>query len=73
MAVGQEMPELWGSRLGHSRILRFWFHSQKGSRARIYENGYNAKNAVKYAFYELAPLVLILDSDDDDDDDLNDS
>jgi len=33
-----------------------------------------AKNAVKYAFYELAPLVFILDSDDDDDDDdLNDS
>ena len=40
MAVGQEMPKLWGSWLGHSRILRFWFHSQKGSGARIYENGY---------------------------------
>jgi len=42
MPVGQEMPEQWGSRLGHLRILRFWFWSKKGSRARIYENGYNA-------------------------------
>ena len=31
------------------------------------------KNAVKYAFYHLAPPVFTLDLDDDDDDDLNDS
>jgi len=23
------MPELWGSRFGHSRILKFWFHPKK--------------------------------------------
>ena len=68
------MPELWGSWCRHSRILKFWFHSQKGSRARIYENGYNQQITIakakrlklaaeeKAAAQELLEITILLEA-----------
>ena len=41
MFIGQELVEIWGVWHGHSRFLKFWFQSKKGSSAWIIENSCN--------------------------------